>query len=134
MHFSAILFVSSFAVCAMATAQTPLSADAFEAHVTGRTLVYGTPQAGPYGIEEYRPGRQVRWSFLDGDCVDGHWYPQDGAICFAYEGRDDAECWLFYLEGGRLRANTLDAPSTLPLYEISESPEPLVCLGPRIGV
>lgn len=83
--------VAALALVGAAPAQTPMSAAAFEAYVTGRTLVYGTAQ-GPYGIEEYLPSRQVRWSFLDGDCADGHWYPQDGAICFVYEGRETPEC------------------------------------------
>jgi len=116
-----------------APAETPLDADAFAAAVTGRTLIYGTA-AGPYGIEEYLPGRRVRWSFLDGDCVEGRWYPHGGAICFAYDGRADPECWHFFRDAGRLGARPTDAPESAPLYVIADSPEPLVCRGPRVGV
>ncbi|MGS4946680.1 hypothetical protein ACVDG3_14460 [Meridianimarinicoccus sp. RP-17] len=114
-------------------AETPLDADAFDATVTGRTLVYGT-EAGPYGIEEYLPGRRVRWSFLDGECMDGRWYPQGDAICFAYEGRESPECWRFFRDGARLGARPTGEPDSAPLYVIAESPEPLICRGPRLGV
>jgi len=114
-------------------AETPLDADGFDAAVTGRTLIYGT-EAGPYGIEEYLPGRRVRWSFLDGDCVEGRWYPQGDAICFAYEGRANDECWHFFREAGRLGARPTSAPQSTPLYVIADSPEPMICRGPRIGV
>lgn len=114
-------------------AETPLDADAFDATVTGRTLVYGT-EAGPYGIEEYLPGRRVRWSFLDGECMDGRWYPQGDAICFAYEGRESPECWRFFRDGAQLGARPTGEPDSAPLYVIADSPEPLICRGPRLGV
>lgn len=120
-------------VATLAQAETPLDADGFEAAVTGRTLTYGT-DAGPYGIEEYLPGRRVRWSFLDGDCVDGEWYPRGDAICFAYEGRADPECWLFHLDDGRLGARPVRQPEGPPLYVIAASPEPMICHGPHLGV
>lgn len=114
-------------------AETPLDAAGFDAAVTGRTLIYGTA-AGPYGIEEYLPNRRVRWSFLDGDCVEGDWYPQGDAICFAYDGRADPECWVFHLDDGRLGARPVRQRDGPPLYVIAESPEPLICHGPRVGV
>ncbi|QIE41888.1 hypothetical protein [Meridianimarinicoccus aquatilis] len=114
-------------------AQTPMSADEFEQFVTGRTLTYGTA-AGAYGIEEYGSSRQVRWSFLDEECIEGIWYPQDGAICFAYVGRFDEQCWHFFLEGGQLSAITIDAPDAQPHYVIEDSDGPMQCFGPRIGV
>lgn len=114
-------------------AETPLDAEGFAAVVTGRTLIYGT-DAGPYGIEEYLPDRRVRWSFLDGDCVEGRWYPQGDAICFAYEGRAEPECWRFFRDGARLGARPTSAPGGAPLYVIAESPEPMICGGPRVGV
>jgi hypothetical protein len=118
---------------ASAQAETPLDAQGFEAAVTDRTLIYGTA-AGPYGIEEYLPGRRVRWSFLDGDCIEGRWFPQGDTICFAYETRPDAECWRFFQDDERLGARPADAPDSAPLYVIAESPEPMMCRGPRIGV
>lgn len=124
----------AFALAAtLAHAETPLDADGFDAVVTGRTLIYGTA-AGSYGIEEYLPGRRVRWSFLDGDCMEGRWYPKGDAICFAYEHRADPECWLFHLDEGRLGARPLRQPEGPSLYVIAESPEPMICRGPHLGM
>lgn len=124
----------AFALAAtLAHAETPLDAAGFDAVVTGRTLIYGTG-AGFYGIEEYLPGRRVRWSFLDGDCMEGRWYPQGDAICFAYDGRADAECWLFHLDHGQLGARPASQPEDPPLYVIADSPEPMICRGPYLGM
>ena len=120
-------------VASLAHAEIPLDAAGFDAAVTGRTLTYGTV-AGPYGIEQYLPGRRVRWSFLDGDCVDGTWYARGDAICFAYDGRPDPECWYFHLEDGRLGARPMSQPDGPPLYVIADSPEPMICRGPHVGV
>jgi len=128
----ALAFAAALAA-APALAETPMSAEAFEAYVTGKTLVYGTT-SGPYGIEDYMPDRRVRWSFLDGECVEGVWYPQGEAICFAYENREEPQCWYFYDEPAGLRARPVEAPEGASLYEISRSPEPMQCKGPRIGV
>ena len=66
--------------------------------------------------------------------VEGVWYPQGDAICFAYEGRAEPECWYFYREETGLRARPSDSPSELTLYEISRAREPMTCKGPRVGV
>jgi hypothetical protein len=128
-----MMLAATMLAATLARAETPLDAEAFDATVTGRTLIYGT-EAGPYGIEEYLPGRRVRWSFLDGECVEGHWYPQDDAICFAYEGRATPECWRFFRDDGRLGARPTGDPKSAPLYVIADSPAPMVCRGPRVGV
>lgn len=116
-----------------AAAETPMTAAEFEAYTTGRTLIYGTGGVA-YGIEEYRPGRRVVWSFLDEDCVEGVWYPQDEAICFAYEGREEPQCWVFFRDAEGLSAITVDDPDGTRLYEIRQSSEPMICRGPRVGV
>ena len=106
----------------------------FEAYVTGRTLTY-TDRGVVYGIEEYLPDRQVRWSFIGDQCRDGYWYDADGQICFVYEDRPDApQCWLFSERGGRLSALFVGATDGRELYEARQSDEPLVCLGPDVGV
>ncbi|MFV0245897.1 MAG: hypothetical protein ACK5IB_12865 [Qingshengfaniella sp.] len=116
-----------------ALADTPLTAAQFEAYVTGKTLTYGQ-DGQAYGIEEYLPNRQVRWSYLGDACLDGHWYPQGTAICFAYDGADPPQCWKFFLGTQGLSARFLGDPNPVPLYEIAQSPKPMVCPGPRIGV
>jgi hypothetical protein len=120
-------------ITAPAVAESPLSAHAFDDYTRGKTLYYG--QFGDaYGVEEYLPDRRVRWSFLDGDCVEGRWYQTGDLICFVYDGQPDAQCWHFFLDAAGLTARTADDPSSAPLYEISQSNEPMICRGPRVGV
>lgn len=120
-------------------ASSPLAADQamspseFDAYVTGETLYYGK-NGTVYGIEQYLPGRRVRWSFLDGDCVEGYWFPRDGQICFTYDDLEETQCWEFRSGSPGLSARLSTDPPDQRLYEIFRSPEPMVCKGPRIGV
>lgn len=116
-----------------APADEPVGAEAFEAYTTGKTLIYGNA-GGPYGIEEYLPGRQVRWSFLDGDCVEGTWFPEGEAICFRYEAYERTQCWLFFQSDTGLTAQPLEDPEGSSLYEVSRSKGPMICKGPEVGV
>lgn len=117
-----------------ATAQAQMSASEFEAYVTGRTLTY-TDQGRVYGIEEYLPNRRVRWAYLGDQCREGYWYDADGQICFVYEDRiGDPQCWQFTDRGGRISALFMGADDGRELYEAETSDEPLVCLGPDVGV
>ncbi len=116
-----------------ATAQQSLSPAEFEAYVTGKTLYYG--QYGlPYGVEEYFGNRRVRWSFLDGECKDGRWYAQRDLICFVYDDSPQPQCWRFFMSGNALTARFEEPGEPLTLYEVSEAREPMICLGPKIGV
>ena len=110
-----------------------MSAAEFEAFTTGRTLSYAQDGVTS-GLEEYREGRRVRWSFLDDECQDGQWYPFEDMICFVYEGIGDPQCWTFYREPGGLRAVFRNDPGNTTLYQTHASDEPLVCLGPKVGV
>lgn len=114
-------------------ADDPVDAEAFEAYTTGKTLIYGNA-GGPYGIEEYLPGRQVRWSFLDGDCVEGSWFPEGEAICFRYDAYERTQCWLFFQSDTGLTAQPLEDPEGSALYEVSRSKGPMICKGPEVGV
>ena len=116
-----------------ARAEDPIGAEAFESYTTGKTLIYGNA-GGPYGIEEYLPGRQVRWSFLDGDCVEGSWFPEGDAICFRYDAYDRTQCWHFYQSESGLSAQPVEEPDGSALYEVSQSKGPMVCQGPEVGV
>lgn len=116
-----------------AQAQNALSPAEFEAYVTGKTLYFG--QGGqPYGVEQYLKNRKVRWSFLDGNCKDGRWYVETDLICFVYEDNGTPQCWSFELTGDGLKAEFQGKPGAGTLYEVNESPEPMQCLGPQIGV
>jgi len=114
-------------------AQSPMTASEFEAYTTGKTL-YFYSQGQAYGVEEYREDRQVTWSFLDGRCKEGVWYPQGDQICFVYEDNTSPQCWTFYREGGGLRALFEGRESGTELYEAGEADEPMLCLGPDVGV
>ncbi|WP_068310823.1 hypothetical protein [Aliiruegeria sabulilitoris] len=129
------LFVSvviAMTFCAPANAEGPLSAEAFEAHTEGRTLLFYS-HGRAYGAERYMPGRKVTWSFLDGECQDGYWYPQGEMICFVYEGIEGQQCWTFHAEGGGLRALFDGEETGTELYEAGETEEELFCLGPKVG-
>jgi hypothetical protein len=114
-------------------AAEPMSAAEFEAYTTGRTLFYG--QGGQaYGAEEYLDDRRVIWSFLDGECKDGRWYPDGREICFVYDDSPEPQCWQFFRETGGLIAEFMGNPAMSELYEAQDMDEEMVCLGPRIGV
>ncbi|MCA0994148.1 hypothetical protein [Alloyangia pacifica] len=115
----------------LAAAQ-PMTGAEFEAYVTGKTLYFGRGGTA-YGVEEYLPDRQVRWSFLDGQCKDGSWYQEGQMICFVYEDAPMPQCWSFYREGSGLRAVFENDPGNTVLYEAQQNDEPMLCLGPEVG-
>jgi hypothetical protein len=126
---SALLLIAALP----AMAETPLTPGEFEAYTTGRTLTYSAGGI-PFGIEEYLPDRRVRWSYLDGECQDGEWYPAGEMICFVYEAYPEHQCWTFYLRDGGLVARFENDPASTELYETHQSREPMQCLGPKVGV
>jgi hypothetical protein len=114
-------------------ADRALTAQEFDALVTGRTMFYSS--AGqPYGVEQYKPGRRVTWAFVGDDCRNGEWYEDSGYICFVYEDEPDPQCWTFYNGPGGLTARFRDDPTGAPLVAVQQSPAPMACLGPDVGV
>ena len=113
-----------------AAGQEPLTAEAFDALTRGRTYHYAEDGV-PYGAEDYLDDREVIWSFLDGECMRGRWYPAGEAICFVYDNLDAPQCWLFFDEGG-LRARFLGGGPDLT--ELHRSRQSLACLSPDVGV
>ncbi|THH37386.1 hypothetical protein E4Z66_10785 [Aliishimia ponticola] len=128
-----IALMALLAAAQITRAAEPMSPAQFEAYVTGKTLFYGQ-QGRAYGAEIYLENRQVRWSFLDGECKDGHWYPVDEKICFVYEDRLDPQCWTFFLQSGGLSAKFEGNPDAPELYEAQDLGEEMLCLGPKVGV
>lgn len=124
-------FLITALLASPAAAETPLSGDAFEALVTGKTLTFSAGNA-PYGVEYYAPGRRVVWAFTQGDCINGEWYdvdtPTGPNICFVYENNPEPKCWQVFEEGGQIRADFMNVPGTTVLYQAVEA-EPLVCGG-----
>ncbi|MGV6812375.1 MAG: hypothetical protein ACWA47_09025 [Brevirhabdus sp.] len=115
-----------------ALAQDLMSAAEFEAYVTGKTIAYDRGGAA-FGEEQYYPDRKVIWAF-DGDvCTFGEWYPSRGYICFAYDGRDDDQCWSFWLSNGRLAALVEGGGADSVLYGTRETEAHIACPLPGLG-
>lgn len=127
-----IAFAIAFCATPVLSAE-PMSASQFEDYVSGKTLYFGA-EGQAYGVEEYLPDRRVRWSFLDGKCKDGYWYQDQSQICFVYEDNPDPQCWSFFKDGAGLRAVFENDASSTVLYEANQDDEPMVCLGPDVGV
>lgn len=129
----AALMLLSLSALAQARDGAPMTGAEFDAYSRGKTFYYGT-DGGAYGAEEYLPDRQVRWSFLDGRCQDGHWYEDAGSICFVYDATPEPQCWAFYLEGDQLSATFRGGDDPTVLYKIRNADRPLQCMGPEVGV
>jgi len=127
--FAALLCLSASAMAQ----ELPLSAEEFDAYSQGKTLTYSA-EGMSFGVEQYLPGRRVRWAFIGEDCLEGQWYPRGDLICFQYEEQPGEECWQFFLRNGRLTALARDPGDPDTLYETHQNPEPLFCPGPEIGV
>lgn len=116
-----------------ALAEPSLTAEAFDALTQGRTMTWA--EFGQvYGVEQYLPGRRVRWTVLGDDCVTGHWYVEGSAICFLYEDRSDPACWDISAAGSGLEARLLGTPPETAPVRIEETDTPLACFGPEVGV
>ena len=134
MRLPALLLALGLAVpLAAAEPGRPLTAAEFDAATVGRTL-YSNSGGLAYGAEQYLPGRRVIWAFMGDDCRKGEWYEQDGFICFVYEDTPEPQCWTFFKAPEGLTARFRGDPYDLPLVAVEESPEPMACLGPNVGV
>lgn len=116
-----------------AMAADMMTAAEFDSYTRGKTFYYGS-RGEPYGAEEYLANRRVRWTFLDGRCQEGVWYEDDGLICFVYENQPEPQCWSFERRAGGLIAQFENDPASTELYEVRQTSEPLMCLGPDVGV
>lgn len=113
----------------------PMSAAEFDSYTQGKTFYYGAGGEA-YGVEEYKDGQHVTWSFLDGECKEGQWYEDGpGRICFVYENTPgEPQCWSFYAGPQGLVARFENDPGSTELYEVENSGEPMMCKGPEVGV
>ncbi len=116
-----------------ACAETPMTAAEFDAYATGKTLTYSV-RGEVYGAEQYLAGRRVVWAFTGDQCSDGVWYEDAGLICFVYEHDGGPQCWNFYLGATGLRAEFVGDAAGAELSEVDQSPAPLNCAGPDVGV
>lgn len=120
-------FVILILTAAPAFAETPMTAEEFDARVTGRTLSFGAPGNPNFGVEMYLPDNRVLWSRGDGNCTQGEWFAQDGDICFRYENDPEDKCWAIYDEPGGIRAIFTTRPNTTVIFEADEGSTPLIC-------
>jgi len=126
------LLTAAVFLAAPAFADTTVTPEMFERLTEGKTYYYGV-DGKPYGAEEYKPGRRVTWTFLDGKCLDGQWFADLDLICFVYENNLEPQCWSFHLQDGGLVAQFENLPGATTLYEMRQSNEPLRCPGPEVG-
>jgi hypothetical protein len=115
-----------------ALADDTLTAEDFDALTLGRTM-YWAEFGQVYGVEEYLPGRRVRWTALGQDCKLGHWYPQDDLICFKYEDDVAPDCWTITQGDTGLFARYATNPPEAEPVVVTETTEPMACLGPEVG-
>ena len=126
--------LTALPVLAPAQSERPMTAEEFDAHVTGRTLTFHF-LGNAYGVEQYLPDRRVIWAFIGDECQDGVWYQRDDMICFLYDHNPDEQCWHFYRSGTGMRGVFVgaDGPGT-ELYEVKNTNNPINCPGPGVGV
>lgn len=135
MRLFLIAMMSCCALPAMAlqAGDKPLTAAEFEAAVTGKTMDYAASGV-IFGTEFYQTGRKVLWAFTREECHEGKWYPQDDAICFAYDDLDGPQCWLFFRTAAGLTAQFIGPDGLGDPAQVSQSAAPLSCMGPEVGV
>jgi hypothetical protein len=128
------LVLAALIASAGPSAAEPLGAEAFEAYVTGQTIRYRW--FGQFwGEEQYLPGRKVIWRANGGTCESGTWFEAGpGEICFLYGEDSGPVCWLFNRIETGLSAQPLGASEGEPLLESGQSPVPISCAGPEVGV
>ena len=98
----AVLPGIAFAEGTQTPADPPMTAEAFERFVQGRTMDTHN-QTGRYGVETFLPGRRAIWRDAE-QCLEGTWRPQGELICFDYRGVDLPFCWTYHTRGGWLMA------------------------------
>ncbi|MGL4236268.1 hypothetical protein [Tabrizicola sp.] len=126
------LFLLALQACP-ALAETPMTAEEFDAFVTGKTMDFAD-NGVVFGTEEYLPGRRVRWAFTGDLCEFGSWYEDNGYICFVYDSYPGQHCWTVWRDGDQLATLPAgDSPDATPM-SITEATVPLQCQGPDVGV
>ena len=111
----------------------PMTAEEFEAYVTGRTLTFGI-NGQPYGIEQYLPGRRVIWAFIGEECREGSWFAMGPQICFEYDDEPGRlHCWTFFAGPDGLIARS-EGVGVNELVEVQQTDAPMYCPGPDVGV
>lgn len=110
-----------------AIAQDTMTAEEFEAYVTGKTITFRTDINPAYGVERYLPGRRVIWSTFEGTCLYGVWFESKGDICFRYDGDPEHKCWEMTMEPGGMKGVYTTRPFSTIIFEVLGREDPLIC-------
>jgi hypothetical protein len=120
-------------VATPAQAEDLITAQEFDTLTQGRSMTW-SEFGSVYGVEEYLPGRRVRWSAVGKDCKLGHWYEDGPAICFKYEDDIVPDCWFITRSDTGFSARyTANSPEAEPVV-VTETLDPPACFGPEVGV
>lgn len=114
-------------------AETLMTASEFDAYVTGRVMDF-TLDGQVWGTEQYKANRRVMWAFTAAECKEGVWYDQGDQICFLYDDPNDPQCWYFYKTDTGVKVRFAADPEGTTMSTVTESPGPLGCPGPDVGV
>ena len=99
---AAVLLLALTAPALAQEIDPPLTAEAFERIVQGKTFdTYD--QTGIYGVETFLPGRRAIWRDAE-ECKEGTWRMQGPLICFDYQGDPTPHCWTYHDRGGWMMA------------------------------
>ena len=116
-----------------AWAERVMTAAEFDDYATGKTIDYAD-DFSIWGREQYLPDRRVRFSFTDDECRFGTWYDQGDQICFVYDNDPEPKCWIYFTDGKNVTTiYQTDGPGGR-VSTARPTKEPLVCLGPEVGV
>ncbi len=128
-----LILAALFATPVLAETPAPMSAEEFEAATTGQTITYAL-NGRVDQIEQYLPGRRVRWADPQGRCMVGYWYDNGGLICFEYDDASGPHCWTYWQAEGGIVGRVAGAPAGMDLTEVARTTEPVACIGPDVGV
>lgn len=126
------LLLPALLVAPPAFAGDPVTADEFDALTLGRSMSW-SESGMVYGLEQYLPGRRVRWAAVGEDCMLGHWYADGPAICFKYETDVEPDCWIITRSATGFDALYTTNPPGTPPVAVAETPDPPACPGPEVG-
>jgi hypothetical protein len=109
-----------------------LSADEFDARLTGKATRVIDEYGDLFGTEYFLPGRKVIWQFADvRECYTGVWAAERDAVCYLYDD-GDRNCLRYFPDGQELTGVEWDggAPSgSTYQLEIVDAPVP-TCTAP----
>lgn len=114
--------------------ETIVPPDTFDAFSIGTTITYNRHDSF-YGAEQHFEGRRVLWLRGDGTCSPGRWLARGDQICFTYEDTPGEEHCLHVIDNEKGRVHRfLGSDPSADLVMIDQSPAPLSCKGPEVGV